>query len=446
MLIYHIPQTMALSTPKHLLNTSWTLHRLSPLHHGKEFPTLLGDPTALRTYAERLRDLLAGDVLRGVQIGANTAPSDDALAKAGALRACRWETIPTWSWLYWRWRNGTGSGGGEQSSLLDVEDEELEDPDRLFHQQQQESIAAENAMGILVLLEYENVTYKAALLAGPDGYRDRDDGQKGKGKVKGESTYLPLLMTRLPNSLRQTFISFLSTNFDTYCSQLRLPSTFLCAALEAYIAELISLPEGQSSLNNSTSRTILQDVMKEMQLTLSFSPSIAPALRSMDVNLPRESLASFVVDVSRPKTDLYGAEVQDRDQPSTPFLTSLCDYLDRHLAMKLDLNSFARRDGGPAHAAANEHVRVTKVACGAFVLGGEGRAKLVAGPGPARRRAAAAAAAAAATTAPGDDSLDLDSLDEDPESRRDRLVLRANESLLRALVRRAVGGVGERKT
>ncbi|KAL2222657.1 kinetochore complex Sim4 subunit Fta1-domain-containing protein [Thermoascus aurantiacus ATCC 26904] len=411
---------MALSTPKHLLNTSWTLHRLSPLHHGKEFPTLLGDPTALRTYAERLRDLLAGDVLRGVQIGANTAPSDDALAKAGALRACRWETIPTWSWLYWRWRNGTGSGGGEQSSLLDVEDEELEDPDRLFHQQQQESIAAENAMGILVLLEYENVTYKAALLAGPDGYRDR-----------GESTYLPLLMTRLPNSLRQTFISFLSTNFDTYCSQLRLPSTFLCAALEAYIAELISLPEGQSSLNNSTSRTILQDVMKEMQLTLSFSPSIAPALRSMDVNLPRESLASFVVDVSRPKTDLYGAEVQDRDQPSTPFLTSLCDYLDRHLAMKLDLNSFARRDGGPAHAAANEHVRVTKVACGAFVLGGEGRAKLVAGP---------------ATTAPGDDSLDLDSLDEDPESRRDRLVLRANESLLRALVRRAVGGVGERKT
>lgn len=417
-----------LPSPKHLLNTSWTLHRLSPLHHGKEFQTLLDNPVALKAYSERLRDLLAGDVLRGVQIGQNVAPSDDALAKAGALRACRWLTIPTWS--YW---NGSGSASAEQE---DPSLEELEDPDRLFQQQQEEPIAAENALGILVILDYENVTYKAALLAGPDGYSEHDEdvGRKGKGKGKrgGESTHLPLLMTRLPNSLRQTFISFLSTNFDTYCSLLRLPSSFLCATLEAYIAELISLGDDlQSSSSTTTSRTILQDVMKEMQLTLSFSTSIAPALRSMDVNLPRESLASFVIDVSKSRSNRTTKKLvqdQDQDQPSTPFLPSLSSYLDKHLAMQLDLQDLARHD---SQANANEHVRLTKIACGAFVLGGEGRAKLIANPG---RRGAASA----------DDSI----LEEDPERRRHRLVLRASESLLRTLIRRAVGGVGmgERKT
>ncbi|KAL2008223.1 hypothetical protein VTN00DRAFT_8205 [Thermoascus crustaceus] len=413
---------MALPNPKHLLNTSWTLHRLSPLHHGKEFQTLL-DPVALKAYSERLRDLLAGDVLRGVQIGQNIAPSDDALAKAGALRACRWLTIPTWSY----WNESESASAEQEDSLL----EELEDPDRLFQQQQQDPIAAENALGILVVLDYENVTYKAALLAGPDGYsyHDEDVGRKEKGKKgkRGESTYLPLLMTRLPNSLRQTFISFLSTNFDTYCSLLRLPSNFLCATLEAYIAELISLGDDLQS-STTTSRTILQDVMKEMQLTLSFSPSIAPALRSMDVNLPRESLASFVIDVSKSKSSRTKKLVQDEDQPSTPFLVSLSSYLDKHLAMKLNLQDLAHRE---SQANANEHVRLTKVACGAFVLGGEGRAKLIANPG---RRGAASA----------DDSV----FDDDPDRRRDRLVLRASESLLRTLIRRAVGqvGVGERKT
>ncbi|KAL2003836.1 hypothetical protein VTN02DRAFT_2053 [Thermoascus thermophilus] len=418
-----------LPSPNHLLNTSWTLHRLSPLHHGKEFQTLLDNPAALKTYSERLRDLLAGDVLRGVQIGQNIAPSDDALAKAGALRACRWLTIPTWS--YW---NGSGSASAEQedSSL-----QELEDPDQLFQQQQQEEpIAAENALGILVILDYENVTYKAALLAGSDAYSEHDEdvGRKAKGKGKGkrggQSTHLPLLMTRLPNSLRQTFISFLSTNFDTYCSLLRLPSSFLCATLEAYIAELISLGDDLPSSSTTTSRTTLQDVMKEMQLTLSFSPSISPALRSMDVNLPRESLASFVVDASRSRSNsttkkLVQDQDQDQDQPSTPFLASLSSYLDKHLAMKLDLQDLARH-GSQAHA--NEHVRLTKIACGAFVLGGEGRAKLIASPG---RRGTASAG----------DSI----LEEDPERRRYRLVLRANESLLRTFVRRAVGGVAAGK-
>lgn len=83
------------TTPHHLLNTSWTLHRLSPLHHGKEFQTVVDNPTALSTYAARLRDQLTGDVLAGLQQPAPVpaGEDDDGLSKIGALKTCTWEGI-----------------------------------------------------------------------------------------------------------------------------------------------------------------------------------------------------------------------------------------------------------------------------------------------------------------------------------------------------------------
>lgn len=335
--------------PHQLLNTSWTLHRLSPLHHGKESQSLLNNPTALKTYSTRLRDQLTGDALGGLQAGIGAAGSGggydddgDSLSKTGALRTCTWETI---------------------------------------------SASEENAQsrGILVVLEYENITYKAALLAGLDNTSER----------KG-STVLPLLLTRLPTGLRQTFISFLSTNFDTYCSLLRLPSNLMCTGLGIYVDSFLS----------SDATAILQDVIKDMQLTLSFSPSVAPALRSLNITIPRASFREFL-----------GNSPSSTNDPS-PFLSNLSAYLDKHLAMKLNLGT------SPSNQSlAKQHVRLSKVACGGFVLGSEGRMKLVAGSG--RTRA-------------GDDGVVGD-------DEKAQLELRASEALLAAVVRRAVAGEGQTK-
>lgn len=378
-------------TPQHLLNTSWTVHRLSPLHHGKEYRAILGNEDALKTYAKRLQDLLTGDVLRGgVQVGVSgttTTLSDDALVKAGALTDCRWESIPTWS--YWN------------------EEDRVQSDDDSAEEHQRRPIPLKDTMGILITLEYENVTYKAALLAGPDGYSgSRDDDDDDDDDRKG-STYLPLLLTRMANPLRQTFVSFLSVTFDTYCSVLRLPSSFLCAALESYIASLVAADDEDSQRSGTTSRDILESVMKETQLTLAFAPSISPALKTLDIHLPRQTLATFAIDGS--KITSSGTTVDDK--VSAPFLTSLSHYFNKHLAMKLDLN----QSWGSHEKPADEHIYLSKIACGAFVLGAEGRVKLVANPEHA-------------ASAGGED-----------EERTTRLILQANENILRALVRRAVG-------
>jgi len=65
---------------------------------------------------------------------------------------------------------------------------------------------------------------------------------------------------------------------------------------------------------------------------------------------------------------------------------------------------------------------VSKVACGAFVLGAEGRIKLIANP---KRKVSR-------------DGSPVDGAD-DNEARTNRLTLRANENILRTLVRRAIG-------
>ncbi|KAJ5516227.1 hypothetical protein N7527_007787 [Penicillium freii] len=338
-----------------LFNTSWTIHRLSPLHHGNDCETLLDNQVALETYATRLRDHLTGGVLAGIHTSTSAA-DDDALSKTGALKDCLWRPISPQSL-----RNEAPSRS----------------QDTTFP-------------GILVTLEYENIVYKAALLADTKSSTNQRTG----------STSLPLLLTRFPTALRQTFIAFLSTNFDTYCSPLRLPSSFLCAGLEMYIDTLRTQRPGATDT--------VKDVIKELQLTLSFSSSIAPALRSLNVGVARASLAGFLRDQARqsaPKSRSLQHKLR------SPFIANLTSYLETHLAMKLDL------DGSSSDQAAKQHVRLSKVACAAFVLGGEGRVKLV----------------VAADRDSGDG-------DEGPRAGSDKneLALEAGESLLRSVIRKAV--------
>lgn len=322
-----------------LFNTSWNLHRLSPLHHAKDFETLLNNETALKAYATRLRDQLTGDVLAGLHSAATIA-EDDSLSKTGALQDCRWEFFAT---------EPSESNPRSTSSFP----------------------------GILVTLEYENITYKAALLS------DADSNLQPRTGV----TALPLLLTKFPNAMRQAFITFLTSNFDTYVSNLRLSSSFLCAGLEGFVAGL----EG----------AVVEDVIKELQLTLAFSPSVAPALRNVNVGIPRGSLVGFLREGK-------GKSVQRKAQARVPLIANLSAYLETHLAMKVDL------DGSRQDKIARQHVRLSKVACAAFVLGSEGRMKLV-------------------VDARGAGEGEKDEEQGSPS-------LRASETLLRAVIQRAVIG------
>lgn len=76
--------------PHPLYNTAYNLHRLSPLYTGSYSPFT---SSQLEKYARSLRDILAGEVLRGVRVG--LADDDDStLARVGGLQSVTWSFLP----------------------------------------------------------------------------------------------------------------------------------------------------------------------------------------------------------------------------------------------------------------------------------------------------------------------------------------------------------------
>ncbi|KAL4765367.1 uncharacterized protein BDW70DRAFT_62703 [Aspergillus foveolatus] len=380
-----------MASPHHLLNTSWTSHRLSPLHYeinkNAESYSLLTNRTALDTYAARLRGYLTNSL---AVAGAPTLQHDPATsATLGALQSCTWEAISSLSFLD---ANMISQYGGEGA----------------FEQNEEEPA------GLLITLTYENATYKAALLSAGSVSRNQSQNQeqlqkqrkrkRGRPSLKSSittvsaSTHLPLLLTRLPKPLRESFFSFLGSNFDTYVSALRISSQGLCGILESYLSGLT--PAGAVNAD-------VEEIMRELHITLSFAPPIAPSLKALIVCIPSETSGGFI----RVPGSTYAGKA------GNSVLSGLSAYLSKHLALDLRLPLLE----GEAVTTAGSlltggHVRLTRIACAGFVVTSEGRLKIVA---KAEDRAGGGE---------GDE--------------RKRGELRSGEALLRAVLKRAGNGMG----
>ncbi|KAL5336104.1 kinetochore complex Sim4 subunit Fta1-domain-containing protein [Aspergillus crustosus] len=365
-----------MASPSHLLNTSWTSHRLSPLHHSKYPGYLLTDESTLQTYATHLRDHLTNSFADAQGYRADEDPSTGAgsgPAAIGALQSCTWEPVSTLSFLNIR-----------QDS------------------QEKDQIPA----GLLITLTYETTIYKAALLAPSNSTDSSQENSKSRKRTRAStssstSTYLPLLLTKLPKPLRESFLAFLSANFDAYISVLKISSAALCDVLEEYVSSLTSTPTPASP--TADTEGLIGDIIREMHLTLSFAPPIAPSLKTLNVNIPRDTFGKF----------LRGSESGLEEGTGKSVLSGLSGYLRDHLALNIGLPV-----PGPSEKSGSSlvgaRVRLTRVACTGFVVTGEGRVKVVA------------------------KGLDEG---EDETDERNRGALRGGEALLKALLERAVTGV-----
>ncbi|KAI5778568.1 kinetochore complex Sim4 subunit Fta1-domain-containing protein [Geopyxis carbonaria] len=164
--------------PHPLLDTTYTLHRLSPLH---SFPPL--KPTTLAPHAKVLLSQLRGAVLRGIRI-ADDPLGDAQLSRAGALKSITWLPLPP---------------------LV--------------------AGATPAPIGVRIELRYETITYSALLLGGVSRVR-----------VDGAFTHLPLLLCRMPRAPREALESYLTTTFDATVRPLALPPAHLRSALDGWVA------------------------------------------------------------------------------------------------------------------------------------------------------------------------------------------------------------------
>ena len=266
---------MAEFPPYPLYNRSYLLYRVSPLLN-RDAPLL--NERNLRTHAQRLRNQLKGDNIRGVEVD---YPSiGDALPNLGPLEDCSWDILPDED----EWIN-------RQRYLVDPDASQISS-----------SVPPERARGLGVTLEYEKQSYNALLLRDP-GTTVSPDG----------FTSLPLLMLKMPLPIRDVFINYLKTTFDAHVSPLRLQPDFLSSTLETYFRHL--------SAPNSTQS--IRDVVRQLQLQISF-PSSTSLLKHIDITISGDDVSGFVK---------RGRLLQARSQ--TPFTAAITSYLQKHLALDL---------------------------------------------------------------------------------------------------------------
>jgi hypothetical protein len=278
-----------------LYNKTYALFRLSPLYHG-DAPLL--DSRACRTHAKRLREQLKGDNVRGVQVDF-ASPEDTA--RLGPLDDCTWQVL------------------GDEDAWIDRH-RHLIDSDA---PPQPSAVPATDARGIDVSLEYQNQSYNALLLRDPSATSSPDG-----------FTSLPLLLVKMPGPIRDVFLNYLRTAFDTHVAPLKLPSTFIMSSVETYFRRLSA----------STSTQSIQDVIRQLNVQLAFPNTTTTLLKHVEVTIAGADVPGFV---TRGKSLKNG-----RDRPFTAALTA---YLAKHLAIDLS----------------HLQVHVSRISCASFHLGTE---------------------------------------------------------------------------
>ncbi|KAF8850208.1 hypothetical protein BDZ45DRAFT_662109 [Acephala macrosclerotiorum] len=299
-----------------LYSTTFSLHRVSPLYTGTNLPF---NDTNLREHARQFRDILAGEVLRGVRVG--LAPEDDNLARVGALQTVTWKLLP-------------------EEEAWAAEETQFNNDDT--------TTVLTSSRGMLVMVTYEKMAYKAILLR-DDGTSDTDTTM---GSTRGEMEgfqYFPLLLSKMPGLLRETFTDYLATTFDTKISALHLPSNYLTDTFEHYISDLSNDEDGELMDMIDRSRT-LRTIIKETVFFIGFDLPSA-SLKTIDISIAREDLPRMVA---------RGKKLGRQTDGDSPFFDALAAYIKDHMALDM------RHEG----------VKIVRVACGAFVLGAEGKIKL----------------------------------------------------------------------
>ncbi|KAI0429451.1 kinetochore complex Sim4 subunit Fta1-domain-containing protein [Xylaria sp. FL1042] len=257
-------------------DTTFSTFRVSPLYIGQNAIT----PAGLDTLSRRLRDTLVGDVVRGVQVGLE---SDATLGRLGLLERVEWREcsleaiLPT---LADTERRMQGESASQRRRGIRVGRGGERGKDNGKGKGKGRRTQVECVQHLLCLeLEYEKATFSALMLPSLDDWnreqtRDRvghedEDGdedeplkpynppswtqhnagplnnpKEGGGHTQDEDGHerdafarFPLLLTRMPASLKSVLTDFISSTFDCRISPLYLGTRTLIRSWEHWIKE-----------------------------------------------------------------------------------------------------------------------------------------------------------------------------------------------------------------
>jgi Kinetochore complex Sim4 subunit Fta1 len=297
-----------------LYDVPWTLHRL-------QWPSLSNRPRSLLSNS-RNRVSRAKQMLEFLHIDVTDEEAENGFdEKAGAIQACTWDLLE--------------AAEREEGAIL-LNDE--------GHR-----VTEELGSGIVINLTYDMAAYRVIL------YGPAPSQPSSLAALQQPQPILPLLLTKTPIPLTKQIVTFLLDTFDIRISPLKLPQSFLHHTLESYIDILYRYT---SPLSLARKIAFLKNALKDVKMTLSFSTPITPHLRTLELDIPAETVYNLI------EASISG---------QTSFMQEMAVHLEHHTGMHLPLpaNKDTQSDD------IEKLIRISKIVCHAFALSGDGRFKIV---------------------------------------------------------------------
>ena len=191
--------------------------------------------------------------------------------------------------------------------------------------------------GIHIELEYETKISTAFLLRSYLVTRP---------EIPGE-TYLPPLLTRMPSTVRDVLIDYLTSAFDVHIEPMRLSSHFLENVLERLLETA-----------GTHERHIFEPQVKGIQLVVGFKALIAPNMGNLSVDIKREDVPAFL---NRGKAMTRKQEHDKYRSRSGSFMCSMRDYIKEQTVLDTK----------------HSLVKILRLTCRGCVLVADGKLKVV---------------------------------------------------------------------
>jgi Kinetochore complex Sim4 subunit Fta1 len=241
--------------------------------------------------------------------------------KAGVIQGCSWDLLEA-------------ADRDEGAILLDKEGRR---------------VTEELGSGILINLTYDMATYRVVL------YGPAPSQPSSSAASQQPQSILPLLLTKTPIPLTKRIVTFLLDTFDVRISPLKLPQVLLHHTLESYIDIIYRYT---SPLSLARRIAFFKDALKDMKMTLSFSNPVTPHLRTLELDIPAETVCNLI------EASISG---------KTSFMQKMAAHVEHHTGMHLPLpaNKDTQSDD------MEQLIRISKIVCHAFALSGDGRFKIV---------------------------------------------------------------------
>ena len=164
-----------------------------------------------------------------------------------------------------------------------------------------EAVRVGESDGVSVSVRYERVECRFVVYG-------REQDEEGRGRS--------LLMVKAPAVVAKKVLSFLAVALELRLPEpLRLGHGLLTAQLEAFVG-LCSA----AGLEGEHSTQLLAEVVRDVKITISFDAPVSMELRSMDVDVPSQTVRQLL------------ATARDED---TDFLAALADHLRRHTGLMI---------------------------------------------------------------------------------------------------------------